>query len=446
METRPRLLLVDDDESIVEALSERFASRGFRVSTAMSGKEALVEAKKDPAIIFLDLQLPDGDGLSVLRALRQEGVQSTVIMITAYGTVKAAVEAMAEGAYDFIEKPFEPALVEQCIKRALERSNLSRENEVFRQQQPSLQLVASDEIMQPVIKVAKKAAASQSTVLLLGESGTGKEVFARQIAAWSTRAKAPFVAINCAALTETLLESELFGHEKGSFTGAAQRKPGKLELAEGGTLFLDEIGDTSPTFQTKLLRVLENRQYERVGGTQTLDVDVRIIAATNRDLQQLMAQKLFRQDLYFRLNVISLSLPPLRERPSDVEPLCEYFLRELCREAKRPLLTLSAKARAALRAYSWPGNIRELRNAMERAVVLCEEQEVSLGDLPAEFWGARTSEVPTGNDFHSQVDSFRKKLLEETLAKFGGNQTKAAEHLGLQRTYLARLLKQYEIG
>jgi DNA-binding NtrC family response regulator len=444
MDTHPKLLLVDDDESIVEALTERFESRGFRVSTAMSGKEALAEAKKDPAIILLDLQLPDGDGLSVLKALRQEGILSTVIVITAYGTVKKAVEAMAEGAYDFIEKPFEPALVEQCIKRALERSHLTRENEWLRGEQPTLKLVASDALMQPVVKVAKKAAASNSTVLLLGESGTGKEVFARQIAAWSPRAKEAFVAINCAALTETLLESELFGHEKGSFTGASQRKPGKLELAEGGTLFLDEIGDTSPAFQTKLLRVLENRQYERVGGTQTLDADVRIIAATNRDLQQLMAQKTFRQDLYFRLNVISLSLPPLRERPHDIEPLAEHFLRELCRDSKRPLLAISAQAKGALKAYPWPGNIRELRNAMERAVVLCEEQEVSTGDLPPELWSA--SPTATTNDFHTQVESFRKKLLEETLAKFAGNQTKAAEQLGLQRTYLARLLKQYEIG
>ena len=444
MELHPKLLLVDDDESIVEALTERFESRGFRVSTAMSGKEALVEAKKDPAVILLDLQLPDGDGLSVLKALRAEGITATVIVITAYGTVKKAVEAMAEGAYDFIEKPFEPALVEQCIKRALERSHLTRENEWLRESQPTLRLVASDTLMQPIVKIAKKAAASNSTVLLLGESGTGKEVFARQIAAWSPRAKEAFIAINCAALTETLLESELFGHEKGSFTGASQRKPGKLELAEGGTLFLDEIGDTSPAFQTKLLRVLESRQYERVGGTQTLDADVRIIAATNRDLQQLMAQKTFRQDLYFRLNVISLSLPPLRERPNDIEPLAEHFLRELCRDAKRPLLTLSAQARAALRSYPWPGNIRELRNAMERSVVLCEEPEVSTSDLPSELWA--TSATARTNDFHAQVEGFRRRLLEDTLNRFAGNQTKAAEHLGLQRTYVARLLKQYEIG
>jgi DNA-binding NtrC family response regulator len=433
------MLVVDDDRSIREALAERFKAR-WQVLQAGSGAEALEAARAGPDVILLDLQMPHGDGIAVLRGLRSEGIEATVIVITAYGTIEKAVEAMREGAWDFIQKPFEPALLEETIRRGLERSSLRRENLVLRESARGPRFVVADPRMEAVAETARRAAASASTVLLLGESGTGKEVLARQVHAWSPRASGPFVGVNCAALAETLLESELFGHEKGAFTGAHARKPGKVELAQGGTLLLDEIGDVSLAFQAKLLRVLEERSYERVGGTRSLEADVRVVAATNKDLKKKVQEGTFREDLFYRLNVIAITVPPLRERPQDVRALAEHFVREIAREAKRPVPGLAPEALELLAGHDWPGNIRELKNAIERAIVLCPGGQLGAADFPITLF-----EKPAGSDFHARVEEFRKKIIREALEQSGGNQTKAAEKLGLQRTYLARLVKQLGI-
>jgi len=422
----PRILVVDDDAHIRQALIDRFAARKFDVRSAGSGKDALRKIlHEQPDVVLLDLQLPDGDGFWVLKQLREEGADATVVVITAFGTVDKAVQAMKEGAYDFIQKPFEPALVEETVRRALERTSLRRTVRAQAAEPVVIGLAAA-------VDLAKKAAKSDATVLLLGESGTGKEVIARYI-----HRSGPFVAVNAAALAETLLESELFGHEKGAFTGAVARRAGKFELAHGGTIFLDEIGDITPALQTKLLRVLQERAFERVGGTETMTVDVRVIAATNRDLRKRVAEGKFREDLFYRLNVLSITLSPLRERRADVRPLAEQFLREL-----KPGILFAAGTLEALERYDWPGNVRELRNAIERAVALHEGDEIGPGDLPPELL---LSDSLPPDSFHGQVEDFRRRLIRETLARFGGNQTRAAEALKLQRTYLARLIRQLGI-
>jgi two-component system, NtrC family, response regulator AtoC len=422
------LLIVEDDPNIRAALVERFRARGFEISTASTGQDAVKKAAGRPFdAVLLDLQLPEGDGYWVLQRLREEQIEATVIVITAFGTVDRAVKAMKEGAYDFLTKPFEPALVEETVRRALERTSLRRAARARMDEPTVLGLAAASE-------VARKAAKSDATVLLLGESGTGKEVLARAVHAWSPRAAGPFVAVNAAALAETLLESELFGHEKGAFTGAAGRKAGKFELAQSGTIFLDEIGDIPAATQAKLLRVLQERAFERVGGTETITVDVRVVAATNRDLKKAVAEGGFREDLYYRLNVVSIPLMPLRERRADIRPLAEHFLAAL-----KPGTRLSAEAVAALERHDWPGNARELRNAIERAAALMEGVEIVPADLPSEV--LRGTSMPA-ESFHAQVEEFRKRLLRETLARHAGNQTKAAQALGLQRTYLARLIRQ----
>jgi DNA-binding NtrC family response regulator len=425
----PRILVVDDDPNIRQALVERFQARKFEVSHAASGKDALSRiVREQPDVVLLDLQLPAGDGFWVLRQLREEGVEATVVVVTAFGSVDKAVQAMKEGAYDFIQKPFEPSLIEETVRRALERSTLRRAARVH----PEPLVIG----LAGAAETARKAARSDATILLLGESGTGKEVIARAIHRWSDRGAGPFVAVNAAALAETLLESELFGHEKGAFTGAQARKAGKFELAHGGTIFLDEIGDVSPALQAKLLRVLQERSFERVGGTETLTVDARVVAATNRDLKKRVAEGKFREDLFYRLNVIAIALAPLRERRGDIRPLAEHFLREL-----KPGARFAPGALEALERCEWPGNVRELRNAIERATVLSDGEEVSAGDLPADLLpGALPAD-----SYHGQVDEYRKRLIRETLARFGGNQTRAAEALKLQRTYLARLIRQLGI-
>jgi DNA-binding NtrC family response regulator len=422
----PRILVVDDDAHIRQALVDRFTARKFDVASASSGKEAFSKISRErPDVVLLDLQLPEGDGLWVLKQLREGEIDATVVVITAFGTVDKAVHAMKEGAYDFIQKPFEPSLVEETVRRALERTSLKRTVKAHSAEPLVIGLAGA-------VELAKKAARTDATVLLLGESGTGKEVIARYI-----HRTGPFVAVNAAALAETLLESELFGHEKGAFTGAQARRAGKFELAHGGTIFLDEIGDISAALQAKLLRVLQERSFERVGGTETLTVDVRVVAATNQDLKKRVAEGKFREDLFYRLNVISITLPPLRERRADIRPLSEHFLRELKAGARFAPDTLEA-----LERYDWPGNVRQLRNAIERAAALGEGGEISPGDLPPEV--LLSASLPA-DSFHGQVEEFRRRLIVETLARFGGNQTRAAEALKLQRTYLARLIRQLGI-
>jgi len=431
----PRILIVDDDTHIAESLRERFAAKGFYTGIASDGLEALEQIREnDPDIVLLDLQMPKMDGFGVLAKLQEEGIDSTVIVITAFGNIEKAVDAMKAGAYDFIQKPFEPALLDETVRRALERQKMKR---ALTASTPDFVVV--DPKMKAPVDLARKAAASDATVLLLGESGSGKEVISRAIHQWSPRNSGPFVAVNAVALSESLLESELFGHEKGAFTGAIDRKTGKLEVASGGTLFLDEIGDISASFQAKLLRVLQEKSFERVGGTETIQADIRFIAATNCNLKKKVEEGTFREDLYYRLNVIAITLPPLRERPADLRALAEHFLKEF-----KPAARFAEEALQVIDSYRWPGNVRELRNAIERAAVLLEGNEVGADDFPAEILLSKETSIPTGG-FHEQVDQHRKQIVVEALDRAEGNQTRAAELLGLQRTYLARLIRQMGI-
>ena len=443
---RSRILIVDDDPDILELLSDRLQLMRFEVACAKDGQEALSLLRQEaPPLTLLDLQLPRLSGMDVLHAIRREGLETTVIVITALGTPERAVEAMRAGAYDFIPKPLDPGHLEVVINKALERESLRAENwrlhsELEAEARP---IIGRSPAVQDLIRTAKQAAASNATVLLRGESGTGKEILARAIHRWSPRRDEPLVIVNCVALSEELLESELFGHEKGAFTGAHQRKRGKAELADGGTLFLDEVGDIRAPLQAKLLRLLQEHEFERVGGTRPIRVDARFIAATNANLEQAMKQGMFRQDLYYRLNVVSLCLPPLRARREDIDDLANHFVAKYCAELKRPPAAISPAAMTLLRGYDWPGNIRELENAIERAVVLSGATEIEPRDLPiAQTSMEEDSEGAADSSYRLAVLNFKRELLRSALLKADGNQTRTAEALGLQRTYLSRLLRE----
>ncbi len=442
---RGRILVVDDDPDVLEVLADRLRGLGLQVSTAPSGPAALQLVREEaPGVVLLDLQLPGMDGLAVLEAIRREDPEAAVVMLTAHGTVPRAVEAMKKGAYDFLTKPFDPRHLEIVVAKALERQSLREENRLLASELSDRYgtLIAESAGMAAVLEVARRVAPTPSTVLLLGESGTGKEVLARAIHRWSLRAGRPFVVVNCVALSEELLESELFGHEKGAFTGAHQQKRGRLELAHGGTVFLDEIGDIKPALQAKLLRVLQDQTFERVGGTRPLRVDLRFIAATNRDLSQAVAEGHFRQDLFYRLNVITITLPPLRERREDIPPLVAHFLAKYRAEIKKDVEGITPEALGCLSRYGWPGNVRELENAIERAVVLAPGPWITPADLPEAVREPAPALVGEGpRSFHAAVEEFKRGLIESTLRKTNGNRTRAAARLGLQRTYLARLIR-----
>jgi DNA-binding NtrC family response regulator len=442
-----RILLVDDDPDFCEALGDRLRSLGFQVSVADRGPEALRLCREEPpAIVLLDLVLPGMDGMVVLETIRREEPDVVVIVITGHGTIARAVEAMKKGAYDFVAKPIDPRHLEIVLAKARERQALRDANALLSSEVGDryAAIVGDSPQMRGALDVARRAAPSGATVLLLGESGTGKEVIARAIHRWSRRAEQPFVVVNCVALSEDLLESELFGHEKGAFTGAHQQKRGKLEVAHGGTVFLDEIGDVRPALQAKLLRVLQDQTFERVGGTREIRTDVRFVAATNRDLRAAVRDGLFRLDLYYRLDVVSLTLPPLRERAGDVPALAQHFLERYRRELKRELRGLTPEAMSCLRRYAWPGNVRELENVLERAAVLADGPDVTARDLPADIQDAGLADGlrrEPARTYHAAVEEFKRGLIASTLRRTNGNRTRAARLLGLQRTYLARLIR-----
>jgi DNA-binding NtrC family response regulator len=441
-------LVVDDDVDIRDILSETLNSLGSRVITAANGRECLDKVEKEaPELLLLDIEMPVKNGLEVLKELRQRGHDTTVIMITAYGTVERAVQAMKEGAFDFITKPFDLDHIVLVVEKALDRERLKRGLERFTEDESQRYRLICGESpqMREAMETAKKAASSKSTILLLGESGTGKEVFARAIHQWSDRSREPFIAINCAALGKELLESELFGHEKGSFTGAHQLKKGRIELAHGGTVFLDEVGDISAELQTKLLRFLQEREFERVGGTQAIRVDVRVIAATNRNLSSAIREGRFREDLYYRLNVIPISLPPLRERREDIRLLAKYFLRRFAWETKKTFGGITAEAEARLVAYAWPGNVRELANMVERAAVLGQGPEITLEDLPPRISSTELTDTADGLSYRHAVDAARAEIIKKALAHTNGNRTAAAKVLGLHKTHLLNLMKSLGI-
>ena len=397
----PLILVADDERPNLESLRRIFAREGWRVALAQSGTEALEVLRRERvSVVVTDLMMPGMSGEDLLRAARTVSPETEVILVTAYGTVEAAVSAMKEGAYDFITKPVKRHAVVKSVRQALEKASLLAENRALRERLAGLSaeaeggLIGNAPSFQAALDTLRQAAPSSATVLLMGESGTGKELAARLLHDLSPRARGPFVPINCAAIPEAILESELFGYERGAFTGAVGRKEGRFERAHGGTLFLDEVGEMLPGLQVKLLRVLQDGVIERLGGTQPIQVDARIVAASNKDLAAEVKAGRFREDLFYRLDVVSVRLPPLRERREDVPLLAHAFLRRFAEKNARPVTRIAPAALTALERYHWPGNVRELMHALERAVVLCRGESVDLEDLPQPVQAARTGEQP----------------------------------------------------
>ncbi|MBD0305701.1 MAG: sigma-54-dependent Fis family transcriptional regulator [Nitrospiraceae bacterium] len=455
---KPKVLVVDDDPDIVMMLKDRLVSLGYETLTASDGMIALQTIEREtPSVMLLDLEMPRLSGLELLRKLSEgrkmgrDGYDLPVIVMTAHGTINKAVQAMKEGAYDFLTKPFDVDHLSITIKKALERESLKRHVAILRTEVETryAKIIGQSAKTTSMIELAQRAANSDASVLLLGESGTGKELFARSIHQWSPRRAAPFIVINCVALTDTLLENELFGHEKGAFTGADRMEKGKIEMADGGTVFLDEIGDMPQGLQAKLLRILQDHEFTRVGGTRLVRVNIRVIAATNKDLKQAVKTGAFREDLFFRLNVVMITLPPLRERSEDIPQLAEFFLTRHAQDAKRPHMTLTPEAMAALSRYSWPGNIRELDNIIARAVILSPVDEIGPDQLPLSSTETTSEGDKESFDqlpYHEAMERYSRSIIMRALRNADGSQTKAAELLHLQRTYLARLIKQKNIA
>ena len=442
------ILVVDDEASNRRILEQVLARRGYTVETADDGSGALQKLDTSrPDLIILDYMMPDVSGMDVLKELRKRDDDTPVIMITAYGTVERAVEAMQEGAYDFITRPFKPEHIALVVGKALERQRLKRGVEILSEEVGERHhlIVGESVSMKQAVELARKTAASNATVLLLGESGTGKEIFARSIHNWSERKDRPFIAINSVGLSKELLESDLFGHEQGAFTGAQRRKKGKIELAQGGSIFFDEIGDISQEVQAKLLRFLQEREFERVGGVTPIVVDVRVIAATNRDLERAVREGLFREDLYHRLNVVAIRLPPLRERKEDLPALTEYLLRKHATATGKIVTGFIEEARERLAAYSWPGNVREVSNVIERAVVISSGPSITLRDLPSRIVGGEGAALFENLSYRDGMNAARKLLVLKALSRTQGNRSAAAKLLGLESKYLLKLMKSLEI-
>ncbi len=435
-----RILVADDEEGIREFIADALSLDHHAVEQAADGRaaaRALDQRAFD--VVITDLKMPGMDGMALLRKLRAEQPEVEVVVLTAHGTVDTAVEAMKLGAFEYLQKPISgPDELRLLVGRAVERRGL-RDLKVMAERADTggPQLGYGDPAMRPVLEALEKVARTSATVLLLGESGTGKEVAARAIHAQSTRRGRPFMAVNCAALTETLLESGLFGHEKGAFTGASDRHRGRIELADGGTFFLDEVAELRPELQAKLLRVLQERRFERVGGTRTVEVDVRWIAATNRDLRVMMDEGRFREDLYHRLAVFPLRLPALRERPADILPMARALLARIVHELKRPPLSLSAGAERRLQVARWPGNVRELANALERAAILADGDQIREDHLWVEPSAARAAvEI-------KPLADLEREAIVRTLESVGGNRRRAAELLGIGERTLYDKLKRF---
>ncbi|MBI3202490.1 MAG: sigma-54-dependent Fis family transcriptional regulator [Myxococcales bacterium] len=438
------VLVVDDEPSNVASLEKIFGREGMRVLTADGAKTALEVARKHRVqVVLTDLMMPGVNGVELLKALKEITPDTEVVLMTAYGTVETAVQAMREGAYDFVEKPLKRMNIVKSVKKAAERHSLVAENRSLREELKLLttrEIVGQSAALRRVLDVATQAAPSSATVLILGESGTGKELIARYIHGKSGRASGPFVAVNCAAIPESILEAELFGHERGAFTGAVSKREGRFARARGGTLFLDEIGELTPAVQVKLLRVLQEGEYEPVGGNP-VKADVRIVAATNRDLASEVEAGRFREDLFYRLNVIAVTAPPLRNRVEDVPLLVDHFLGVYCKKNGRPRLTVPPEVIRKLTDYSWPGNVRELENVIERATVLCRSDTLRLEDLPDAVAQA-TTPAPSAMTFAigTPLEEVEHRLIRETLAYTSGDKSLAAQLLGISTRTIYRKL------
>jgi DNA-binding NtrC family response regulator len=450
-------LVVDDEVSNCELLQEFLQREGYVVTTAANGFEALdILTQHSFHVVLSDLMMPKMSGVELLQELKASAPATIGIIFTGYGSIETAVEAIKAGAYDYVTKPIRLDELLLVLQRALTFQRLSYENVNLRRQLKTKykfdNIISHNEKMQAIFELVERVADVDSTVLIYGESGTGKELIARAIHYNSYRQDKPWVALNCGAIPEDLLESELFGHEKGAFTGATTTRPGRFELAHGGTLFLDEIAEMRPHLQVKMLRVLQEREFERIGGTRTIKVDVRIIAATNKNLEELVAQKEFRDDLYWRLNVFPLTLPPLRERSSDLPLLVTHFIHRFNAEKKQNVHGITPEAMQMLRAYHWPGNVRELENAVERAVILKGSGFIMPADLPDTISRVTVKEAPPtiafpdeGLDFDVIVQNFEKQLLRQALEKTNWVKTKAASLLHMNRTTLVEKVKKLRL-
>jgi two-component system NtrC family response regulator len=449
---KPKILLAEDEKTQRDLLEGFLKKEGFSVESAASGREALDKLERDFFdIILLDYKMPELDGLQTLREVRRLYPDLPVVMMTAYGTVETAVASMKEGALDYLTKPIDLDELLLIFHKVIERSQLIQENRALKarlqERYTFSNIIYGSPKMEEVIGLVGRVAPSQATVLIRGESGTGKELIANAIHFASSRSQMPLIKVNCSAIPETLLESELFGHEKGAFTGATQRRIGRFEEASGGTIFLDEIADLSPGTQVKLLRILQEKEFQRLGSNQTLKTDVRVMAATNQNLEEAMKKGLFREDLYYRLNVITIPLPPLRERREDIPLLIDYFLKKYSKMNQKSISDISKEARSLLLRHSYPGNVRELENLIERAVVLCRGEVITTQDLPYHLQEGK-SEIEFRKKEKSlpeSLEEIEKDLIIKALHQHQGTQTRAAESLGISERVLRYKIKKYGI-
>ena len=444
MNNNHSILIVDDELSVRKSLEHWFLEDGFEVATAKDGNEALEQLQDQVFDIYLvDIKMPGMDGITLQKRIMQIDKDAVVIIVTAYASVDTAVEALKNGAFDYVTKPIDPDDMSHMIRNALKQKNLTEENirlkEKLSELNPKAKIIGESLEMQRVFEMIDQVAEADSNVLIRGESGTGKEVVARAIHTQSPRRYFPIVAVNCGSIPETLLESELFGHEKGAFTGAQYRRKGKLEMADGGTLFLDEIGDISPKMQVDLLRVIESRAFTRLGGNEEIHSDFRLICATHKNLEQLVEEGDFRKDLYYRINVFSIFIPPLRERRADIVPLANHFITKYAQSMAKPERTLAPAAKELLLQHDWPGNVRELENAIERAMVVGKEEEIRLDDLPLQL------KQENADPDKLSLESMEKKHIQRVLKEMDGNVTQSAKVLGIDRVTLYNKIKKYEI-
>ncbi|MBD3307453.1 response regulator [candidate division KSB3 bacterium] len=437
------VLIIDDDKNILTTLQIHLEELDLAVQTATTGAEGIeLFREHKPELVFLDLKLPDQDGLAVLEQIVNTEIQTDVIIVTAFATIDTAVKAIKMGAFDYLPKPFTPAQIDHLVAIVQKMRSMEAEIRSLKGLVQEGDLITRNPNMRTILKMARQVAESNATVLISGESGTGKGLLARLIHDWSLRADQPFITVDCAVLQENLLESDLFGHKKGAFTGALQDKVGKLTLADGGTVFLDEISEMAPKIQAKFLRVLQHKEFERLGDPTSLQVDVRVITATNKDLEELVEEGDFRQDLFFRLNVVEINLPPLRDRIEDIEILADHYLHRFAKLNNKPITEISAEALKALQVYSWPGNIRELVNVIERGTILCQGKRLTLADLPQHLADSKAQK--RSQETLQSIAEVEKAHIQRVLA-YTASMEEAAKILGIDPATLWRKRKKYHL-